>query len=153
MVLKKLAKKRWLCAFNAIPSVDTRIDISKAFDKVWHTEGSLLKLNYKLFIQLKTKKSHSDWSIINAGVPQVLGLLYFFWSTSITYQMDCWMLADDTSLFAAMHDNISDSNILCNDLYKWAYPDPTKTSWRSLFPLGLNFPSISSYVSYIKIFM
>ena len=84
-------------AFEAIPAKETRavfLDLSKAFDRVWH-EGLLYKLeccgisgnllsldsnfltNWKQRVVLNGK--NSEWRRISAGVPQgsVLGLLFF----------------------------------------------------------------------------
>ena len=95
------------------------LDISKAFDKVWHdgllfklktygVEGDLLLLlkNY-----LKNRKQRvvlncqtSEWRKINSGVPQgsVLGpLLFLIYINDLPDGITsiCKIFADDTSLF------------------------------------------------------
>jgi retron-type reverse transcriptase len=94
------------------------LDISKAFDKVWH-KGLLYKLEVigiqdPLLSWLKSYLSNrkqrvviegqsSKWESIKAGVPQgsVLGpLLFFIYINDITknLQSDCFLYADDTSI-------------------------------------------------------
>ena len=91
--------------FDANPTLDTRgifLDISKAFDKVWHKglifklksygiNGSLLCL-LEDFLSERFQKvvlngQSSDWKKILAGVPQgsILGSLFFFWFTSMIF--------------------------------------------------------------------
>ena len=92
------------------------LDMSKAFDKVWH-EGLLFKLriNGKLINLLKSYLSNwkqrvlingfeSDWGQIESGVPQgsVLGPLLFLIyinDLEIGIKSHIKFFADDTSLF------------------------------------------------------
>ena len=95
------------------------LDISKAFDNVWH-EGLPLKLNqngisgYLLkllrdFLSYRKQRvvlngQHSSWDNVNAGVPQgsILGLLLFpiyINDLSNNLSSDCRLFTDDTSLF------------------------------------------------------
>ena len=100
------------------------LDISKAFDKVWH-KGLLYKLE-SLGVRdllLKWIKSYltgrkqrviidgqsSDWREIEAGVPQgsVLGpLLFLIYINDITCDLQCnrFLYADDTSLVEVVDD-------------------------------------------------
>ena len=132
------------------------LDISKAFDKVWH-KGLIFKLQQncisdnllnilsdllsdrKQRVVLKGQKY--TWENVNAGIPQssILGPLLF-----LTYINDlsgdlsskAKLFADDTSLFNVVHDTSTSANELNNDLKKvsnWAFqwkmncnPDPSK---------------------------
>jgi hypothetical protein len=132
------------------------LDISKAFDKVWH-RGLFLKLE-RLGLRdplLKWFRSYligrkqrviidgqsSDWRQIEAGVPQgsVLGpLLFFIYVNDITtnLQSNSFLYADDTSLLEIVDDPALTSAKLNNDLEliniwtkKWLVtinPDKTK---------------------------
>ena len=139
------------------------LDISKAFDKVWHeglifklqqngVEGKLLTLfeNY-----LKNRKqrvvlngSDSKWGDILAGVPQgsVLGpLLFLIYINDLEdgIKSQVKFFADDTSLFSIIRDPIVSANELNHDLdliSQWAHqwkmsfnPDPTKAAEEVLF--------------------
>ena len=146
-------------SFDCNPPVDTRaifLDISKAFDKVWHqfllsrlksygVEGSLFRLlgNY-----LENRKQRvilhgqcSSWTNIVSGVPQgsVLGpFLFLIYINDLlngivsTYKI----FADNTSIFSKVFDKNSSQNILNNDLsiisekaFPWKMdfnPDPNK---------------------------
>ena len=100
------------------------LDISKAFDKVWHSgllfklkaygiEGQLLAL-LKDYLHGRQQRlvlngQTSDWRKINSGVPQgsVLGPLLFL--IFINDLLDgitalCKIFADDTSLFSKVYD-------------------------------------------------
>ena len=131
------------------------LDISKAFDKVWH-EGLLYKLKQnsrsgnllnivKDFLSLRKQRvvlngQYSTLVSIEAGVPQrsILGSLFFLiyindFSDDLTSNTK--LFADDTSLFSVVHINLTTTD-LNSDLSKislWAFqwkmnfnPDPNK---------------------------
>ena len=134
-------------AFDCNPSLEIRsvfLDISKAFDKVWH-ESLLYKLKsmgisgelYNLlesylsgrFQRVLLNGQSSSWKPVLAGVPQgsILGPLFF-----VVYINDlpnglksnAKLFADDTSLFTIVKDRNVSANILNNDLQlisQWAY--------------------------------
>ena len=100
------------------------LDLSKAFDKVWH-DGPLYKLegngisgNILQLLQslLKDRKQRlvlngksSKWESISAGVPQgsVLGPLFFLiYINDIVSNITCGikLYSDDTSLFSVVDD-------------------------------------------------
>ena len=139
------------------------LDMSKAFDKVWH-EGLLHKLKQngidgKLFNLLQNYLSNrrqrvvlngemSDWAPILSGVPQgsVLGPLLFLifindLEAGIISQIK--FFADDTSLYSVVKDPIVSARELNHDLdliNQWANqwkmsfnPDPTKPAEEILF--------------------
>ena len=149
------------------------LDISKAFDKVWHdgllfklktygVEGDLLLLlkNY-----LKNRKQRvvlngqtSEWRKINSGVPQgsVLGpLLFLIYINDLPDGITsiCKIFADDTSLFSKVQDINKSANELNCDLEKvsnWAYqwkmqfnPDPRKQANEVIFTRKSNSDSFS----------
>ena len=130
------------------------LDISKAFDKVWH-KGIIFKLQQNgisgkllrvLSDFLKDRKQRvilngqfSSWTSVNAGVPQgsILGpLLFLIYINDLTdgLSSNAKLFADDTSLFSVIHDVDASANELNNGLYqinKWAFqrkmsfnPDP-----------------------------
>ena len=109
-------------AFENPKSLEVRavfLDISKAFDKVWHdglifklkqndTSGSLLKLFENYLLNRKQRVvlngTYSDYSIIESGVPQgsVLGPLLFLIyinDLEINIKSNIKFFADDTMLF------------------------------------------------------
>ena len=122
-------------AFDSSPSLETRgifLDISKAFDKVWH-KGLLFKLksygiNGNLFgiVEnfLTNRKQrvvlnglNSSWQDVTAGVPQgsVLGpLLFLIYINDLPDGLNsiAKLFADDTSLFSI----VSDVNKSCEEL-------------------------------------
>ena len=104
------------------------LDISKAFDKVWH-ERVTFKLNQNgisgdllniLTDFLNNRKQRivlngqvSTWNSVNAGVPQesILGpLLFLIYINDLSDNLssNVKLFADDTSLFSVIHDiNVS----------------------------------------------
>ena len=133
--------------FDASPSKETRavfLDLSKAFDRVWH-KGLLYKLECngisgKLIILIRNFLSDrkqrallngksSKWDNISAGVPQgsVLGpLLFLVYINDLVDNVDSdvKIFADDTSLFAAVGDETSTAEKLNRDLetiHLWAW--------------------------------
>ena len=145
---------------------DTRavfLDISKAFDKVWH-EGLLLKLRsngisgpllnlLSEFLSERYQRTvlngkSSDWRMITAGVPQgsVLGpLLFLVYINDLADNLisDVRLFADDTSLFHVVTDADISADVLNHDLRaieNWAFqwkmsfnPDPTKQAEQVIF--------------------
>ena len=139
------------------------LDISKAFDKVWHKglifklrqngiDGQLLNVleNYLSGRQQRVviNGSESDWGGIMSGVPQgsVLGPLLFLVyinDLEVGIKSQIKFFADDTSLFSVVHDPTVSSWELNHDLdliSRWAFkwkmsfnPDPTKQAVQLLF--------------------
>ena len=134
-------------AFDCNPPLEVRsvfLDISKAFDKVWH-DGLLYKLKsmgfsrelYKLlenylsnrFQRVLLNGQTSSWKPVLAGVPQgsILGLLLFLVYINDSpdgLKSNAKHFADDTSLFTIVKDKNKSANILNNDLQSistWAY--------------------------------
>ena len=139
------------------------LDMSKAFDKVWH-EGLLFKLeqngiNGKLLDLLRSYLSNrkqrvllngteSEWGDIESGVPQgsVLGPLLFLIyinDLEIGIKSHIKFFADDTSLFSIVKDPNTSACELNQDLKlisQWAKqwkmsfnPDPTKQAVQVVF--------------------
>ena len=114
-------------AIDCNPPLDARsvyLDISKAFDKVWHdcliykltqcgVSGQILHL-IKSFLNDRKQRTVlngkcSNWGDISAGVPQgsILGLLFFLvYKNDLTSDLKCTveLFADDTSLFTVVHE-------------------------------------------------
>ena len=120
------------------------LDISKAFDKLWHhglhyklrqngISGELLNILTD-FLDNRTQRvilngQYSSWAKVEAGVPQgsILGLLLFLIYINDLSDNLAWtpkLFADNTSLFSVVK-NVDASNIdLNNDLRKideWAF--------------------------------
>ena len=138
------------------------LDLSKAFDKVWHDgliyklkslgiSGSLLKLiqNYldNRFQRVLLNGQTSEWKSVKACVPlgSILGRQFFLVYINICSNLstNVKLFADDTSLFSIVNDaNISFQN-LSNDLCvisNWAYqwkmsfnPDRSKQAQEVIF--------------------
>ena len=111
--------------FDQNPSLEVRnnfLDISKAFNKVWHKglpfkletigiSGNLLKL-FQSFVSDKQQRvvlngQHSNWSPVLAGVPQgsILGpLLFLIYINDLLDNLEslAQLFADDTSLFSVV---------------------------------------------------
>ena len=139
------------------------LDMSKAFDKVWHEgllhklrqnglEGNILKFfesylsNRKQRVVLNGKCS--NWAPIHSGVPQgsVLGPLLFL---IFINDLECGIksqikfFADDTSLYSVVSDPVTSAAELNHDLkiisdwanqWKMSFnPDPTKPAEEILF--------------------
>lgn len=162
-------------SFDVNPSLDTRgvfLDISKAFDRVWHEglihklksygiSGSLLSL-LRDFLSDRQQRvilngQASVWKQILAGVPQgsILGpLLFLIFINDLPANLDSIVkiFADDTSLFSIVLDPLRTSNILNSDLQKineWAYqwkmsfnPDPNKQAVELYFSKKKNHDNI-----------
>ena len=128
------------------------LDISKAFDKVWHKSlflklsqngrsGNLLDLlssflsdrKQRVFLNGQT----SEWQNATAGIPQssILELLLFLiYMNDLSGDLSSKekLFADDTSLFSVTHDISTTANELNNDLKKisdWAF------QWKMSFNL------------------
>ena len=128
-------------SFDRNPTLETRavfLDISKAFDEVWH-KGLLFKLESvgisgdllnimesflsERFQRVLLNGQSYRWASIKVGVPHcsVLGLL-LFWiyvhnlSDGITSNVK--LFADDTSIFSAIHDINYSASDLNSDLQK-----------------------------------
>ena len=153
-------------AFDDKNSLEVRsvyLDMSKAFDKVWH-EGLIFKLKQngiegKLLVlfqnylnnrrqRVVVNGTESNWGIIQAGVPQgsVLGpLLFLVYINNLEncIKSSVKFFADDTSLFSIVRDPLVSAGELNHDLgliSQWAYqwkmsfnPDPTKQAEEIIF--------------------
>ena len=140
-------------SFDDNPSKEVRglfLDISKAFDRVWHKgllykiknfgiEGNLLNL-IESFLSGRNQRvtingQSSNWLPIKAGVPQgsILGPLFF-----LSYINDLpdgllsnvKLFADDTAIFSTVNTPNETANELMYDLEKiknWA------TQWKMMF--------------------
>ena len=111
-------------AFDANPLLEVRgvfLDLSKAFDRVWHEgllyklknngiDGNLFKL-IKSFLNNRYQRvvlngQSSVWKLVTAGVPQgsVLGPLFFLIYVNdlpLRLTTNVKLFADDTSLFCS----------------------------------------------------
>ena len=120
------------------------LDISKAFDKVWH-EGIIFKLQQNgishdllniLSDFLRNRKQRvmpngqpSLWTNVNAGVPQgsILGpLLFLIYINDLPdgLSSNAKLFADDASLFSVVHDINTSTTELNGDVKKindWAF--------------------------------
>ena len=120
------------------------LDISKAFDKVWH-DGLLLTLRsngisgllLNLLLEFLSERyqrtvlnsKSSDWRMIMAGIPQgsVLGpLLFLVYINDLANNLLSYvrLFADDTSLFHVVTDADISADVVNNDLKiieNWAF--------------------------------
>ena len=161
-------------AFDSTESYEVRavfLDISKAFDKVWHDglifkleqngiSGNLLNL-FKNYLSNRKQRvvlngSYSDYSTVESGVPQgsVLGpLLFLIYINDLerNIKSNIKFFADDTMLFSIVKNPELSANDLNHDLnviYQWAYqwklefnPDPTKQATEVLFSCKIFSPN------------
>ena len=152
-------------AFDCNPFLEVRavfLDISKAFDKVWH-DGLLYKLKsmgisgelYNLlenylsgrFQRVVLNGQMSSWRPVLPGAPKgsILGPLLLGHVNDLPNELksNAKLFADDTSLFTIVKDKNESANILNKDLQlisKWGYhwkmlfnPDPKKPAQEVLF--------------------
>jgi len=143
------------------------LDISKAFDKVWH-DGVVHKLkcngisgNLLNFFENYLKNRHqrvilngteSNWRKINSGVPQgsVLGpLLFLVYINDLTDDISSQMrlFADDSSMFTRVNGIDVTQEKLIEDLEavsNWAY------QWKMVFNPNLNKQAIEVVFSVKK---
>ena len=139
------------------------LDISKAFDKVWH-ERLILKLNQygisenllrliKCFLKHRKQRvalngQTSSWTNVLAGVPQgsILGPLFFLIyinDLSDDLSSNPKLFADDTSLFSVVYDINTSTRQLNNEFrkisnlaYQWKMSfnsDPLKQAQEEIF--------------------
>ena len=139
------------------------LNISKAFDKVWH-EGLIFKLKQNDisgellhilsdFVSSRKQKvalngQNSSWTNVHAGVPQgsILGpLLFLIYINDLSDNLtsNAKLFADDTSLFSVVHNVNTSAKELNDDLKevnKWAFqwktsfnPDPSKQAQEVIF--------------------
>ena len=153
-------------ALDCNPPLEVRsvfLDISKAFDKVWHegliykiksmgVSGQLLNLleNYltNRHQRVLLNGQNSACAPVLAGVPQgsILGpLLFLIYINHLPngLKASAKLFADDTSLFTIVEDKQESADILSNDLLticKWAFnwkmlfnPDPKKPAQEVIF--------------------
>ena len=146
------------------------LDISKAFDKVWHEglvfklksngiNGKLLNLIQNFLVNRQQRVllngCTSKWEYLLSGVPQgsVLGpLLFLVYINDLTDNISSNMrlFADDSSLFARVQGFEATHNMLLRDLSTittWAYqwkmqfnPDITKQAIEVIFSHKINKP-------------
>ena len=141
------------------------LDASKAFDKVWH-RGLIFKLEQLGIVNpllswfrsnLSDRKQRvvldgqaSDWTSIDAGVPQgsILGPLLFLICFNI--KSDINLFADDTSLLSYTENPVTAAREWNSDLRTlqvWAsqwflYFNNTKTVSLCFSPISHNLPSL-----------
>ena len=160
-------------AFENPKSLEVRavfLDISKAFDKVWHdgiifklqqngVSGKLLMLFKNYLLDRKQRiiinGESSEYFPIESGVPQgsVLGpLLFLIYINDLETDIksNIRFFADDTMLFSIVFDPVTSAISLNNDLssiQKWAHqwkmefnPDPTKQATEVLFSVKKSKP-------------
>ena len=152
--------------FDCLENLQTRsvyLDMSKAFDKVWH-DGLIFKLNengvtgnllelIRDYLNEREQRvvingSCSEWGSIKSGVPQgsvLAPLLFLVYINDLEngIKSSIRFFADDTSLFSTVIDPNTSAEELNNDLQKisqWAFqwkmsfnPDPNKPAEKIVF--------------------
>ena len=104
------------------------LNISTAFDKVWH-DGIIFKLEtygvkenlHARYQRVVVNGQTSAWELVKSGVPQgsVLGpLMFLIYINDLqdNIQSTCKIFADDTSLFSHVFNNDASQDELNNDL-------------------------------------
>ena len=134
-------------SFDNFPSLETRsefLDMSKAFDRVWH-EGLIYKLKtigvsnnlltlFKSSLDNRYQRAllngqNYHWELIEAGVPQgsILGpLLFLIYINDLPNNLisNVKLFANDTSVFSIVNDiNVStkESNNDLKRISEWTY--------------------------------
>ena len=118
-------------SFDCDPTVDVRgvfLDISTAFDKVWH-DGIIFKLEtygvkgnlHARYQRVVLNGQTSAWELVKSGVPQgsVLGpLMFLIYINDLqdNIQSTCNIFADVTPLFSHVFNNDASQDELNNDL-------------------------------------
>ena len=118
-------------SFDCDPTVDVRgvfLDISTAFDKVWH-DGIIFKLEtygvkgnlHARYQRVVLNGQTSAWELVKSGVPQgsVLGpLMFLIYINDLqdNIQSTCNIFADGTPLFSHAFNNDASQDELNNDL-------------------------------------
>ena len=118
-------------SFDCDPTVDVRgvfLDISTAFDKVWH-DGIIFKLEtygvkgnlHARYQRAVLNGQTSAWELVKSGVPQgsVLGpLMFLIYINDLqdNIQSTCNIFADGTPLFSHVFNNDASQDELNNDL-------------------------------------
>ena len=118
-------------SFDCDPTVDVRgvfLDISTAFDKVWH-DGIIFKLEtygvkgnlHARYQRVVLNGQTSAWELVKSGVPQgsVLGpLMFLIYINDLqdNIQSTCNTFADGTPLFSHVFNNDASQDELNNDL-------------------------------------
>ena len=128
-------------AFDTNPSLEVQgvfLDLSKAFDKVWHESllykiknnginGNALQLIESFLYNRRQRVAlngqSSSWLSIRAGVPQgsVLGPLFFFiYINDLPERLnsEVKLFSDDTSLFSIVNCVNTSASTLNSDLLK-----------------------------------
>ena len=156
------------------------LDISKAFDKVWHDglihklkcngiSGNLLNVleNYlhHRFQRVVLNGTNSDWRSIEAGVPQgsVLGpLLFLVYINDLTDNIssEIRLFADNSSLFTRVNGVdqthaklVQDLQTVTNWAYQWKMvfnPDLTKQAVGVIFSVKTK--KLSILISYLMVY-
>ena len=151
-------------AFDAYPTLDARgvfLDMSKAFDKVWH-EGLIYKLKsmgvsdlltFSKLFNKQISKSLTQWSDFRmvacksrCATRSILGpLLFLIYINDLSENIESTvkLFSDDTSLYSVVHNNNTSAEILNRDLQKisqWSHkwkmsfnPDVSKQAQEVIF--------------------